>query len=122
MSRRSGDGWPEKLSENLASCRVFVPLFSPRYFTSEMCGREWYAFNERILRARAVGAGSVPAIVPALWTHVGMAQLPDSVRHIHVVRKTEMTTVPAPVAAPTVIEKRTTTTTTSPTASPGTST
>jgi FxsC-like protein len=81
---RSGDGWPEKLSENLAICRVFVPLFSPRYFTSEMCGREWFAFNERILRARALGAGSVPAIVPALWAHVDMAQLPDSVRHIHI--------------------------------------
>ncbi|MFC7264553.1 TIR-like protein FxsC [Streptomyces lutosisoli] len=81
---RSGDGWPEKLSENLASCRVFVPLFSPRYFTSESCGREWFAFNERILRARATGSGAVPAIVPALWTHIDYAQLPDSVRHIHV--------------------------------------
>jgi len=80
----SGDGWPEKLSENLATCRVFVPLFSPRYFTSEMCGREWFAFNERVLRARATGSGSVPAIVPALWTHVPYDQLPDSVRHIHV--------------------------------------
>ncbi|GGN48137.1 hypothetical protein GCM10011579_000500 [Streptomyces albiflavescens] len=80
---RSGDGWPEKLSENLATCRVFVPLFSPRYFTSESCGREWFAFNERILRARAAGSGAVSAIVPALWTHVDYAQLPDSMRHIH---------------------------------------
>ena len=81
---RSGDGWPEKLSENLATCRVFVPLFSPRYFGSEMCGREWYAFNERIVRARALSGRTVPAIVPALWTHVDLDQLPDSVRHIHV--------------------------------------
>ncbi|MFF1679933.1 TIR-like protein FxsC [Streptomyces sp. NPDC058256] len=81
---RSGDGWPEKLSENLATCRVFVPLFSPRYFTSESCGREWFAFNERILRARATGASAGTAIVPALWTHIDFAQLPDSVRHIHV--------------------------------------
>ncbi|MHB9850935.1 TIR-like protein FxsC [Streptomyces krungchingensis] len=81
---RAGDGWPEKLSENLATCRVFVPLFSPRYFTSESCGREWFAFNERIVRARATGAGAMSAIVPALWTHIDYAQLPDSVRHIHV--------------------------------------
>lgn len=81
---RSGDGWPEKLSENLANCRVFVPLFSPRYFTSESCGREWFAFNERILRARATGSGAVPTIVPALWTYIDYGQLPDSVRHIHV--------------------------------------
>jgi len=81
---RAGDGWPRKLSENLASCRVFVPLFSPRYFTSDNCGREWYAFNERVVQARAEGLASVQAIVPALWTHVDYAQMPDSVRHIHV--------------------------------------
>ncbi|WP_257217344.1 TIR-like protein FxsC [Streptomyces sp. HG99] len=81
---RSGDQWPQKLSENLATCRVFVPLFSPRYFMSESCGREWFAFNERVLRARAMGSGSLPAIVPALWTPVEYAQLPDSVRHIQV--------------------------------------
>ncbi len=81
---RSGDGWPEKLSENLAACRVFVPLFSPRYFSSEMCGREWYAFHERMLNARTTGAANASAIVPALWTRFDMRELPDSVRHIHV--------------------------------------
>ncbi|MET9404736.1 TIR-like protein FxsC [Streptomyces sp. NPDC002935] len=81
---RSGDGWPERLSENLATCRVFVPLFSPRYFTSESCGREWFAFSERVLRARAVGYSAPPAIVPALWTRLDYAQLPDSVRHVHI--------------------------------------
>ncbi|WP_406460080.1 TIR-like protein FxsC [Streptomyces sp. NBC_01622] len=80
---RSGEGWPEKLSQNLASCRVFVPLFSPRYFSSEMCGREWFAFTERMLHARTTGESDVPAIVPALWTRVEFNELPDSVRHIH---------------------------------------
>ncbi|MER5467339.1 TIR-like protein FxsC [Streptomyces sp. NPDC002685] len=77
-----GDGWPARLSENLATCRVFVPLFSPRYFASESCGREWFAFNERVLRARAGGSSAPPAVVPALWTHLDDAQLPDSVRHV----------------------------------------
>ncbi|MEV7322610.1 TIR-like protein FxsC [Streptomyces sp. NPDC093970] len=81
---RSGEGWPEKLSENLASCRVFVPLYSPRYFSSEMCGREWYAFHERMLHAKTAGTATASAIVPALWTRVDMRELPDSVRHIHV--------------------------------------
>ncbi|MFC8512126.1 TIR-like protein FxsC [Streptomyces sp. NPDC057257] len=80
---RPGDGWPQKLSENLASCRVFVPLFSSRYFTSEMCGRELFAFNERIRQAKDGGAPEALAIVPALWTRVDYARLPDSVRHIH---------------------------------------
>ncbi|WNM34932.1 TIR-like protein FxsC [Streptomyces sp. Li-HN-5-11] len=81
---RSGEGWPQRLSENLATCRVFVPLLSPRYFSSEMCGREWFAFTERMLNAKTTGDHDVPAIVPALWTRVDHAQLPDSVRHIHI--------------------------------------
>ncbi|MFF7646995.1 TIR-like protein FxsC [Streptomyces canus] len=81
----AGEGWSEELSRNLATCRVFVPLLSPRYFTSEMCGREWYAFNERILQARAAGtAGAGPEpICPVFWTRVNPEQLPESVRHIH---------------------------------------
>ena len=42
-----GEGWQERLSQALASCRVFVPLYSPRYFHSEQCGKEWYAFSQR---------------------------------------------------------------------------
>ncbi|MGQ4389413.1 TIR-like protein FxsC [Streptomyces sp. SAS_270] len=80
---RPGEGWSEKRSEYLATCRVFVPLLSPRYFTSESCGREWFAFNERVVRARATGTAPATAIVPALWTHMDYTQLPDSVRHIH---------------------------------------
>ncbi|WP_405879593.1 TIR-like protein FxsC [Streptomyces sp. NBC_01136] len=77
---RPGDGWPKRLRENLATCRVFVPLFSPRYFTSESCGREWSAFHERRVWARATGSGTVPV----LWTHIAEDRLPDSVRHLHV--------------------------------------
>ncbi|MHA5051346.1 TIR-like protein FxsC [Streptomyces sp. SD15] len=78
---RPGEGWPRKLRENLATCRVFVPLFSPRYFTSENCGREWFAFNERRAWARAT-AGS--GAVPVLWTRIEHDQLPDFLRHIRV--------------------------------------
>ncbi|MDH6215494.1 TIR-like protein FxsC [Streptomyces pseudovenezuelae] len=81
---RTGEGWPEVLSRNLATCRVFVPLYSPRYFTSEHCGREWYAFNERVLQARTSGSDAVPAIVPALGTHMDLAGLPDSAKRIHI--------------------------------------
>lgn len=50
---RSGEGWSERLGNVLANCRVFVPLFSPRYFASEMCGKEWYAFEQRAIHHRA---------------------------------------------------------------------
>ncbi|MFF8530929.1 TIR-like protein FxsC [Streptomyces sp. SAS_267] len=78
----AGDGWSDRAGQSLATCSVFVALFSPRYFSSELCGREWFAFNERVLRARAVGSGAPPAVVPVLWTPVDPAQLPDSVKHV----------------------------------------
>ncbi|MEV7418636.1 TIR-like protein FxsC [Streptomyces sp. NPDC089919] len=73
---RSGEGWSERLGAALASCLVFVPLFSPRYFASEMCGKEWYAFAERAIRQGALSNEPIEAIVPALWVPVPPDQLP----------------------------------------------
>ncbi|WP_406456578.1 TIR-like protein FxsC [Streptomyces sp. NBC_00876] len=73
---RSGEGWSERLGEVLATCRVFVPLFSPRYFASEMCGKEWYAFEQRVIHHRARTNRPASAIVPALWVPVPPSQLP----------------------------------------------
>ncbi|MFB7954161.1 TIR-like protein FxsC [Streptomyces sp. NPDC056045] len=73
---RSGEGWSERLGEVLATCRVFVPLFSPRYFASEMCGKEWYAFAQRAIHHRARSSRPAEAIVPALWVPVPPSQLP----------------------------------------------
>ena len=35
---QQGQEWPWRLSNALATCRVFVPLYSKRYFKSEHCG------------------------------------------------------------------------------------
>lgn len=72
----SGEGGPERLGENLATCRVFVPLFSPRYFASETCGKEWYAFSRRAIHHSARAGNRSEAIVPALWVPVPPSQLP----------------------------------------------
>ncbi|MFI6061398.1 FxsC protein [Streptomyces sp. NPDC051286] len=73
---RSGEGWSERLGSVLATCRVFVPLFSPRYFASEMCGKEWHAFEQRAIAHRARSNQPAEAIVPALWVPVPPNQLP----------------------------------------------
>ncbi|MFF5706304.1 TIR-like protein FxsC [Streptomyces sp. NPDC012794] len=74
---RSGEGWSERLGAALATCRVFVPLFSPRYFASEMCGKEWFAFAQRTIQHGAVSnQPAAEAIVPALWVPVPPSQLP----------------------------------------------
>jgi hypothetical protein len=71
-----GTLWRPNLLDALATCRVFVPLYSPRYFTSTWCGREWGAFQ---LREAAHGDSgyAFPAIVPVLWTGSANLQPPE---------------------------------------------
>jgi FxsC-like protein len=79
---RQGEEWPPQLSAALATCRVFVPLYSTRYFQSMHCGKEWFAFYRRALKQAALRNGRVEAIVPALWIPVGMNELPEATRHV----------------------------------------
>ena len=80
---RPGNKWTVQLANALATCRVFVPLYSPRYFSSEHCGREWSAFVHRSVGESADGAEHVEAIIPALWVPVRPEQLPEAARTIH---------------------------------------
>ncbi|GHH82770.1 hypothetical protein GCM10017771_07870 [Streptomyces capitiformicae] len=78
-----GTKWTDELSVNLARCKVFVPLYSPRYFISEQCGREWWAFSQRQVNQRARGgAQRENAIIPALWVPVEPAQMPQVARDL----------------------------------------
>ncbi|WP_418959950.1 TIR-like protein FxsC [Streptomyces tritici] len=78
----AGERWTERLGEVLATCRVFVPLYSPRYFASETCGREWYAFTQRTIYEQAKRDRSVQAVVPALWVPVPDEQVPAVARRL----------------------------------------
>jgi FxsC-like protein len=71
----AGTQWPGHLAEALASCRVFVALLSPAYFTSEYCGKEWAAFVGRV-KSQQAGLGRPLAIIPALWTRMGLQDIP----------------------------------------------
>ena len=79
---RLGAKWSEELTTALATCQVFVPLYSPRYFASENCGKEWLAFSKRVLDQRAAMPGTRMAIVPALWVPVGEESLPEVAKAI----------------------------------------
>ncbi|TDE38722.1 TIR-like protein FxsC [Actinomadura sp. 6K520] len=76
-----GTEWPDQLADALANCRVFVALFSPAYFTSEYCGREWAAFLKRY-HAQTAGLDTPPAIIPALWTRMEMTEIPESLHNL----------------------------------------
>ncbi|WP_182909078.1 TIR-like protein FxsC [Microbispora sp. H13382] len=75
-------GWSESTAEALAACRVFVPLYSPRYFSSERAGREWAAFRRRFTDARPAEKSLTGPIVPALWVPVQGLELPPVARGI----------------------------------------
>jgi FxsC-like protein len=78
-----GNEWSSHLSRNLATCRVFVPLYSRRYFQSEHCGKEWTAFRDRARNGSAWASGHVEAILPALWRPVPHQALPEAASEIH---------------------------------------
>jgi hypothetical protein len=59
-----------KMLTAVAHCRVFVPLYSPRFFASGYCGRQWSAF---VSRQAAVGE-AIQAIVPVLWVPLESGQ------------------------------------------------
>lgn len=80
---RSGNEWPWRLSWNLANCRVFVPLYSRRYFQSVHCGKEWAAFRNRARNGSAHASGHAETIIPALWSPVRLPQFPLAARSIH---------------------------------------
>jgi FxsC-like protein len=79
---RLGMQWSKELANALATCRVFVPLYSPRYFASENCGKEWYAFSKRVVDQRARQPDTEMAIVPALWVPVDEESLPSVAKKI----------------------------------------
>jgi FxsC-like protein len=71
-----GAEWSPELVAALARCRVFVPLYSRRYFESDNCGREWFAFARREITHKARGTQVIDAIVPGLWTGIDRDKLP----------------------------------------------
>jgi hypothetical protein len=77
-----GTPWHAGLRRALAHCRVFVPLYSPRYFQSRWCGQEWDAFDRRQDVLRQQGEYAFSAIVPVLWVGSHGLRLPSCARRL----------------------------------------
>ncbi|MFJ9949169.1 TIR-like protein FxsC [Kitasatospora sp. NPDC091207] len=75
-SMHQGELWAERLSEELAACRVFVPLYSPRYFNSVPCGQEWHSFTRRPVYPANLDSERTSGIVPVLWAPMSRYKLP----------------------------------------------
>src|ERR1700730_6299475 len=64
-----GDAWPRKQAEALATSRTLICIYSPNYFQSEMCGKEFQVFLSRLngYTPRLSKEGLPPLIFPVLW-------------------------------------------------------
>ncbi|WP_262379589.1 TIR-like protein FxsC [Nonomuraea sp. PA05] len=76
---QGGHSWSAEVSRALATCKVFVPLFSPRYFESESCGKEWSVIQARL---RAHHRDPPPVILPVIWYPVESSRMPPQVHEI----------------------------------------
>lgn len=65
---RTGSRWEPNIRLALANCRVFVPVYSPRFFESRWCGWEWEVFRRREREHFPKDDETSSAIVPVLWT------------------------------------------------------
>ena len=82
-SIETGDNWDTGLLDALQQSRVLVPLYSPAYFKSEYCGKEWWSFQLRREAYAQQHGGVEPAVIkPVVWIPIrkdNKLTLPDNV-------------------------------------------
>ncbi|MET7395358.1 FxsC protein [Dactylosporangium sp. NPDC005572] len=66
--------WSAEAAAALAECTAFVAVGSERYFLTDRCGREWWAFQDRLLQHEAETGRRPRALIPLAW---GDARLPE---------------------------------------------
>ena len=66
-SVRVGTLWSEELVSALRDCDVFLALYSPRYFKSEYCGKEWWLFAKRLQQYMDNHSVRPASLIPILW-------------------------------------------------------
>jgi len=72
-----GQNWLPRLLDGLQNSNVLVVMYTPRYFTSEWCGRE-VEFFQRRQRAPAAAGFEHACIIPVLWD-IPVDEIPASV-------------------------------------------
>jgi FxsC-like protein len=69
-SLKIGTAWEAELDDALSGCACFVALCSPRYFVSEMCGKEWSVFAARQSEYDSSYGAPSGALLPVNWLPV----------------------------------------------------
>jgi O-acetyl-ADP-ribose deacetylase (regulator of RNase III) len=91
-----GEPLPDAIVDALQESRVFVSIFTPGYFQSELCGQEWRVFESRLKDAASteISTGRTdaplpPLILPVLWSAPATLPrpLPEPAANIHASRE-----------------------------------
>lgn len=75
-TRADAGPWLSAARDAVSSCRAFIALWSPKYFVSERCGREWSVFAERLIHYQQLTGAVAPALIPVIWTDLGPGRMP----------------------------------------------
>ncbi len=80
-----GDAWRPQILKALGTSRLAVCLYSPAYFASEYCGKEFQLFRWRMDLNRTISGGSGDnPILPVLWVTPN-GPLPEGMPEIQIV-------------------------------------
>ena len=79
--QRPGINWATNTGDALGTCKVFVPVYSPNYFNSPYCGKEWHAFSRRLASHQRAYSAAPASIVPCLWVKL-LEEPPRAARFI----------------------------------------
>ena len=79
-----GTDWNDELSTAVSTSRLAVCLFSPSYFSSVWCGREFQVFLDRRAASAASGDTARPtSIIPVWWMKAPAPEVAGSFQFTH---------------------------------------
>ncbi|MFG2043288.1 TIR-like protein FxsC [Dactylosporangium sp. NPDC048998] len=76
-----GQNWPQALINAIAECSCFLALYSPAYFLSQPCGKEWTMFDLRSRGAPRDDGTPATGLIPVVW--LPPRELPDVAKSVH---------------------------------------
>lgn len=80
-----GSTWTEELRSALGNCSVMLCLYSPYYFRSVWCAKEWTHFRERVLAyTDEEGLRHPPPLqIPVIWNPVNPPESASVLQYSH---------------------------------------
>lgn len=80
-----GEKWDQTIVNALQESNVMVCIYSPGYFKSEYCGKEWQVFQQRLniyLKQREAGGEKNPTLPPVIKPIFWMDPLPKDLDEV----------------------------------------